>query len=313
MSKLFNIKTIYIVLLSPGLNPFSVLANTTIDIQTNQGLITVQLEDEKAPITVANFLTYVDEGFYTDTVFHRVINNFLIQGGGLNAALEIQEVHDPIILESLAGLSNTRGTIAMARRNDPDSASAQFFINTVDNLGLDYQGITSPGYAVFGEVIEGMDVVDAISAQTTETVPVAAGVLRNVPVLPVVIEAVRLRIGQLAFVEMQETFSAGDTIVVSLEETMIRQSVTDLWAAVLTEEGDLFFVTEQGFSLVPSALKTEVSVDESQHPVFELTVPEGLTGRFTLFAIFNNTGDGIADLNQSLRSNIATKSIDLVQ
>lgn len=310
---MINIKQIYIVLLSLCFIPFSTQANTIVEIKTNQGVITVQLADDKAPTTVNNFLTYVGEGFYTDTVFHRVINGFMIQGGGFNADLEAREVHAPIILESNVGLSNRRGTIAMARRTAPDSASSQFFINTEDNLSLDYEDISSPGYAVFGEVIAGMDVVDAISEQATRAIPTGAGVFRDVPLVPVLIESVQLRDGQLAFTDMQETYTVGDRIVVSLEETTTRQSSFDLWAAVLTEDGRLFFVTEQGFSLVPRAFMTNVSAATTSHPVFELTVPEGLTGHFTLFAAFIKPGAGIEDLNESLRSNLVEKSVDLTK
>lgn len=312
MKNLINIKSIYIILLSLCLSSFKVLANTTIDIQTSQGTITVLLADDKVPITVNNFLNYVDEGFYTETLFHRVIDDFIIQGGGLNVNLEALEVHEPIILESTAGLSNKRGTISMGRKSAPDTASAQFFINTVDNLGLNYQSIASPGYAVFGEVIEGMDVVDNISQVATGTFPTASGFLPNVPIAPVLIEAIRLRSGSLAFTDMPAIYSTGENIVVGLEETMNRQNIVDLWVAILTEEGDLYFVTELGFSLVPSAFKTDVSITETQYSVFELTIPQGLTGHFTLFAIFNNPGDGITDLNQTLRSNIAAISVELV-
>ncbi|NOQ12978.1 MAG: hypothetical protein GQ583_00665 [Methyloprofundus sp.] len=292
--------------------------NPVVDIQTNRGLISVQLAADKAPITVDNFLRYVDEGFYENTVFHRVINDFMIQGGGYNADLEVQEVHDPITLETNVGLSNARGTIAMARRAGADTASSQFFINTQDNLTLDYQNFSKPGYAVFGEVIEGMDIVDAISELKTNNVSAAVAtegeplVLRNVPEEPVLIEAMRLREGQLSFVDMQATYTTGDIITVSLEETMIRQKALDLWVAILMDDGRLLYVTEQGFSEIPGVFMPNVSVADTSHPVFELTVPQGLIGHFTLLAIFNTLGAGIEDLDHSLRSNIAAISVDLI-
>ena len=159
----------YIILLGLWVTPVLSWAsnNPVVDIQTNRGLITVQLAADKAPITVDNFLRYVAEGFYENTVFHRVINDFMIQGGGYNADLEIQEVHDPITLETNVGLSNMRGTIAMARRTEPDTASSQFFINARDNLDLDYKSFSEPGYAVFGKVTEGMDIVNDIRTVAT--------------------------------------------------------------------------------------------------------------------------------------------------
>ena len=315
MNYFTNNKYAYIVLLSLWINPLISQAgsSTIVDIQTSRGLITVQLTDDVTPITVNNFLSYMREGFYENTLFHRVIDGFMIQGGGFNAELEAQVVDAPIVLETNRGLSNVRGTIAMARRNDPDTATAQFFINTVDNLFLDYQNFSSPGYAVFGEVIEGMDVVDVISNVATGTASSSIGILSNVPELPVLIEEVRLREGQLRFTELQATYAKGDIIVVSLEETMLRQRALDLWVAVLTDDGHLLFVTEQGFSITPSAFKKNVSETDTSHPVFELAVPQGLTGHFILYAIFNNPADGIENLNHSLRSNIAAISVDLVQ
>ena len=310
-----NNKYAYIVLLSLWVNPLVSQASsyTIVDIETSRGLITVQLTDDVTPVTVNNFLSYMDERFYENTLFHRVIDGFMVQGGGFNAELEAQAVHAPIALETNRGLSNVRGTIAMARRSDPDSATAQFFINTADNVFLDYQSFSSPGYAVFGEVIDGMDVVDVISNVATGTASSSIGILSDVPELPVLIEVVRLREGQLSFTEMQATYTVGDVIAVSLKETLTRQRALDLWVAVLTEDGHLLFVTEQGFSITPGAFKTNVSEAETSHPVFELTVPQGLVGHFTLYAIFNNPADGIDNLSHSLRSNIAAISVDLVQ
>lgn len=153
-------------------------------LKTSLGEIELQLDAEKAPITVENFLAYVDAGFYNGLIFHRVIENFMIQGGGFDAEMTQKATQPPIRNESDNGLSNRRGTIAMARTRAPDSATAQFFINTVNNFNLD--GASSrPGYAVFGEVVRGMDVVDRIRAvQTTSRNRMA-----DVPVEPVVIES----------------------------------------------------------------------------------------------------------------------------
>lgn len=140
-------------------------------IETNYGTIVVQLEPEKAPITVANFKRYAREGYYNGTIFHRVIKGFMIQGGGYTKQLEQRELHTPIINEANNGLKNKKYTIAMARTSYPDSATSQFFINTADNSSLDFKDKTSQGwgYAVFGKVIEGFDVVDAIENVRTSS------------------------------------------------------------------------------------------------------------------------------------------------
>jgi cyclophilin family peptidyl-prolyl cis-trans isomerase len=156
-------------------------------IETSLGNITVQLDPEKAPISVKNFLSYVDEGFYNGTIFHRVIKGFMIQGGGMTADMQRKPTKAPIRNEATNGLSNVRGTIAMARTGEVNSATSQFFINTIDNgaRGLDHSGIDPAkfGYAVFGKVIDGMDVVDKI-----ESVKTGPG---DVPVEPVVIKAIK--------------------------------------------------------------------------------------------------------------------------
>lgn len=149
---------------------FSALAGTKVLMKTNKGDITLELADDKAPITIQNFLNYVNSGFYDGLIFHRVIPNFMIQGGGFDSAMNQKETQQPIKNEADNGLKNKRGTIAMARTTNVNSATSQFFINSVDNDFLNYTSSTQQGmgYAVFGEVIDGMDVVDAISAvQTT--------------------------------------------------------------------------------------------------------------------------------------------------
>lgn len=133
---------------------------------TTAGDFSVELFATEAPETTANFLRYVDEGFFADTLFHRVIPGFMIQGGGFTAGLEHKETHDPIRNEATNGLANTRGTLAMARTSDPHSATSQFFINLVDNDFLN-QGPGNPGYAVFGKVAQGIEVIEAIARQPT--------------------------------------------------------------------------------------------------------------------------------------------------
>lgn len=146
---------------------FANAESVNVVMETSKGNITLELDQEKAPETVANFLRYVDEEFYNDTIFHRVIEGFMIQGGGLTADMEKKTTHDPVKNEAKNGLKNVRGSIAMARTQAPHSATAQFFINHKDNANLDYPSFDGWGYAVFGKVTAGMDVVDEIAKSPT--------------------------------------------------------------------------------------------------------------------------------------------------
>ena len=171
---------------SPAAEP---AANPVVVIETSMGDITVELYPDKAPKSVENFLEYVKSGYFKGTIFHRVIKGFMIQGGGFTLDMQRKQTRAPIPLEAQNGLSNKRGTIAMARTADPNSATSQFFINTVDNSrGLDYP--TNGGYAVFGKVTAGMDVVDKIESVPTGAKPPFA---KDVPLKPVVIKDVRLK------------------------------------------------------------------------------------------------------------------------
>ncbi|MCP4750584.1 MAG: peptidyl-prolyl cis-trans isomerase [Proteobacteria bacterium] len=157
--------------------------NPRIRLATNHGDIVVVLDRKKAPKTVDNFLKYVQSGFYDGTIFHRVIRGFMVQGGGLTVDMEKKPTREPVRNEADNGLKNTRGSIAMARTNDPHSATAQFFINTVDNSFLDHRSKSGRGwgYCVFGEVVEGMKVVDKIeNVHTTSKLG-----RRDIPILPV--------------------------------------------------------------------------------------------------------------------------------
>ncbi len=157
-----------------------------IKLTTNHGAITLDLDAEKAPKTVANFLAYVEAGHYDGTIFHRVIDGFMIQGGGMGAGMKEKATNAPIENEAGNGLTNDRGTVAMARTNDPHSATAQFFINIKDNDFLNFRAPSGSGwgYCVFGKVVEGMDVVDKIRAVKTGN----KGFHQDVPVEDVVIE-----------------------------------------------------------------------------------------------------------------------------
>jgi peptidyl-prolyl cis-trans isomerase B (cyclophilin B) len=153
------------ILLAAMLSTVTVAANPQVKLITTKGDIILELYPDKAPKTVENFLNYVDLGFYNNLIFHRVIKGFMIQGGGMTAKMERKETLPPINNEADNGLKNDRGTIAMARQAKPHTATSQFFINTVDNLQLNYKNKQSTGgwgYCVFGKVIQGMDVIDAI-------------------------------------------------------------------------------------------------------------------------------------------------------
>ena len=161
------------------------LPNPQVVIKTSEGQITLRLFRDKAPVSVANFLAYVDAGHYNGTIFHRVIPGFMIQGGGFLPDMTEKPTADPIVNESRNRLHNVRGTVAMARTSDPDSASAQFFINQRSNLQLDWSP-GQPGYAIFGEVTDGMSVVDYITSSPVHTVNGHG----NVPTEPIVIQEI---------------------------------------------------------------------------------------------------------------------------
>lgn len=161
-----------------------------VQLTTSQGVITLELNTEKAPNTSANFVEYVKSGFYDGLIFHRVINGFMVQGGGFEPGMKQRPTGSPIENEANNGLKNTTGTVAMARTMDPHSATAQFFINVADNSFLDFRAETTDGwgYAVFGEVVEGMDVVNRIKALPTTF----KGGHQDVPTEDIVIEKAEL-------------------------------------------------------------------------------------------------------------------------
>ncbi|MDR3221999.1 MAG: peptidyl-prolyl cis-trans isomerase [Candidatus Accumulibacter sp.] len=162
-------------------------AAPSVEMRTSLGRVVIELNAEKAPVTVDNFLKYVEKGHYDGVIFHRVIDGFMIQGGGFTPSMTEKQTGQPIRNEAKNGLKNLRGTIAMARRQDPHSATAQFFINHKDNAGLDYPAHDGWGYTVFGKVTEGIEVVDKIAKTPTGN----RGGHQNVPLEPVVIESVK--------------------------------------------------------------------------------------------------------------------------
>lgn len=182
----FTRRTAVVALAMAAFVPAAFAAQATqVKVDTNMGAFVIELNAKAAPKTVENFLAYVKSGFYKNTLFHRVIPNFMIQGGGFVMGMEEKDTRAPIALESRNGLSNVRGTIAMARTNDPNSATSQFFINVRDNRFLDAnQAQDGNGYAVFGKVVSGMSTVDAIARVKTHSV----GYYDDVPIRDVVIK-----------------------------------------------------------------------------------------------------------------------------
>ena len=181
-------KNLLAACLLAGVMCSSIAANPVVEMETSAGTMSIELYPDKAPETVENFLTYARSGFYAGTVFHRVIDGFMIQGGGFDASMKEKPARAPIKNEAKNGLHNQVGTIAMARTRDPHSAAAQFFINLVDNTSLDYPSFDGWGYAVFGKVTQGLDVVRKIGKVRTTTV----GYYQDVPAEPVIIKSVRV-------------------------------------------------------------------------------------------------------------------------
>jgi cyclophilin family peptidyl-prolyl cis-trans isomerase len=166
----------------------AIAAEPRVEIKTSLGTMVVELNASKAPKTVENFIGYTKGGFYDGTIFHRVIDGFMVQGGGFTADMSEKKTREPIQNEAKNGLKNERGSIAMARTNAPHSASSQFFINLNPNTSLDYPSFDGWGYAVFGKVVDGLPVLDKIAKVGTGN----SGMHQNVPTTPVVIESVRL-------------------------------------------------------------------------------------------------------------------------
>ena len=181
-------KYLFALAASATLNMPALAANPMVEMKTNQGEIVVELYADKAPKSAENFVQYVKDGFYDGTVFHRVIDGFMIQGGGFDAQMNQKATRAPIQNEAKNGLRNEPGTLAMARTSDPHSATAQFFINLKPNTFLDYPSRDGWGYAVFGKVVRGMDVVEKIGKLATGNL----GMHQNVPLEPVVVESARL-------------------------------------------------------------------------------------------------------------------------
>lgn len=177
-----------ILLASTAVVAANAAVNPRVELKTSQGTMVIELYPQQAPKSVANFLQYVKDGYYKDTIFHRVIDGFMIQGGGFTEKMVQKETRGTITNEAANGLKNEPGTLAMARTSDPHSASSQFFINLKHNEFLDYPGRDGWGYAVFGKVVEGMDVVEKIAKMQTAN----SGMHQNVPTTPAIILSAKL-------------------------------------------------------------------------------------------------------------------------
>ena len=181
-----NALKIFLFAFALSVSSIAAATNPQVELRTSMGSIVIELDPDKAPQTVENFLQYVKSGQYDGTIFHRVIPGFMVQGGGMTPDMREKPTRGPIKNEASNGLRNTTGTVAMARTGDPHSATAQFFVNIADNGFLDFRGATQQayGYAVFGKVVKGMDVVNRIAQVSTGTKPPHS----DVPLKPVVIE-----------------------------------------------------------------------------------------------------------------------------
>lgn len=189
MRKLFT----SLILVAACITGQAAIAGPQVEFKTTLGNFVVELDDVKAPKTSANFLNYVKSGFYNGTIFHRVIDGFMIQGGGFTSDLNQKSTNAPVVSEAQNGLRNNRYTIAMARTSDPDSATSQFFINVNDNAALDYPNAMGNGYTVFGKVISGMQTIDAIRKVPTMVAPAPRmGRMADVPSKTVTIESATL-------------------------------------------------------------------------------------------------------------------------
>jgi cyclophilin family peptidyl-prolyl cis-trans isomerase len=182
-----NLKFLFVVS-AAAVVPNALAADPQVDMKTSLGTIRIELYPAKAPKSVENFLQYVKDGHYDGTIFHRVIPGFMVQGGGMTPNMAQKKTRAPVPIESKNGLKNVVGSLAMARTSDPNSATAQFFINVKDNAFLDYPGQDGNGYTVFGKVVDGMDVVNKIVAVPTGN----QGMHQNVPTKPVLIESAKL-------------------------------------------------------------------------------------------------------------------------
>jgi cyclophilin family peptidyl-prolyl cis-trans isomerase len=215
--KSFSAATLLLALLSGN----SYAENPTVVLETSRGQITVELFEDKAPITVANFLQYVDSGFYNGTIFHRIIPGFMIQGGGFTDNMVEKPTLSPIKNEAKNGLYNDRGTLSMARTSDPDSATSQFFINVRSNLSLDRRA-GSDGYAVFGRVTDGMYVVDDIVIQDTTR----KGSHSDVPVEAIVINDIYRQADDSALtIEKEQAIESADAAEESLATPPVDQDI----------------------------------------------------------------------------------------
>lgn len=256
---------------------------------TDLGAVTIELDDEQAPEHASNFLDYVDQGFYSSTVFHRVIDGFMIQGGGFDRQLRQKSTHEPVPNESENGLSNRRGTVAAARTADPDSATAQFYINLVDNDRLDATG-GEPGYTVFGEVVEGMDIVDQIGALPTRgSGPFTADVPE-----PLVAVRSMARLDRAAMAELPDVAPENalrEAVLASAAASdpgATLDAVGHFRAACLTMDPELLLLEAEAAAALEQELRATAALDE-----FFALATESEPGHERALALYDEVAPGL--------------------
>jgi FKBP-type peptidyl-prolyl cis-trans isomerase len=270
-----------------------------VKMTTNQGDIYLELNQNKAPITVENFLRYAEDGHYNGTLFHRVIQRFMIQGGGFDKDKKEKKTHPPIKNESNNGLSNKRGTIAMARTNVPDSATCQFFINTVDNPRLDYRG--APGYAVFGRVVGGLDVVDKIAAIPTVK---EGGNFDDLPSKPAIIERVaKVSDSEIKGILANEEKRKGDVKVQAMEEgkNLVKSKGADISKGKTSPTGLWYLDTVEGTGDNPqpsSQVKVHYTGWLTNGTKFDSSVDRGQPTSFGLTQVIKGWTEGVGGMKK---------------
>jgi cyclophilin family peptidyl-prolyl cis-trans isomerase/predicted DsbA family dithiol-disulfide isomerase len=326
------VQNIFVAIASSD-NTKSKQANNEVIFETSMGSFTVELYPDKAPKTVTNFLTYIDEGFYDNTVFHRVIPNFVIQGGGFTKGMDKKYTHAPVVNESDNGLKNTRGTISMARTRDPHSATSQFFINEVHNITLDSAG-AQPGYTVFGKIKEGMDVIDRITKVKTKT----SGPYKDVPAEDVIILSAKRNGSLIISASKTQEYKEGEHYVVLDKPVATRDSskveVVEMfsygcphcfefeplvknWSKQQDSDVDFWFfpaVWNKPMKLLAQAFYTaqELNVTEKIHlPLFSKVVLEQQSVRDEgdLADLFEKYGVNKKDFSQAFNSKTVTEQV----
>jgi FKBP-type peptidyl-prolyl cis-trans isomerase len=272
-------------------------AATQVKMETSYGAVIIQLDSAAAPKTVANFMQYVSSGFYSGTIFHRVIPGFMIQGGGFTPDMQEKKTNPPIANEADNGVKNTRGTLAMARTNDPNSATAQFFVNTVNNDFLNFQSKTAQGwgYCVFGKVVRGLNIIDSIEKAATAS----QGMYENVPVKPILINKMTIiKNGAPAAASPKEK-------KITTEAPKGASVISSKWPnAITTASGLKYVVDRKGTGTKKPARGTMITVHYTgmllDGTVFDSSVKRGQPFQFTVGTgqVIAGWDEGLADMTK---------------